>query len=270
MGRLGVHRRTRSATLCAAGARRTALLVRPDEPLRHGRRGRHDASSSSSWGGSPRWPGSSRSSYPGLLCHTANSAATLRGPRAHFDMVRTGIAMYGLAPAQRRPVQGRPAAGDEARARTSPACARPSPGDSVGYGRRFVADRARRASASCPIGYADGVRRALSNRGEVLVAGRRCRIVGTISMDQLTVRLPDDWGEAGRRGRVLRRRRRRRGRRLRRRLDGARRPAPATPPRRRASSARRWRGMLGTINYEVACDVAPRVVRRYRGAGPAA
>ena len=41
---------------------------------------------------------SSRSSYPGLLCHTANSAATMREPGAHFDMVRTGIAMYGLSP----------------------------------------------------------------------------------------------------------------------------------------------------------------------------
>ena len=113
------------------------------------------------------------------------------------------------------------------------------------------------------------MRRALSNRAEVLVAGRRCPIVGRISMDQMTVRLPDDWGAAGRRGRAVRPRRRRRGRRLHRRLDGARRPrldAPETPRILCEEMAR----MLGTINYEIACDVAPRVVRRYRGDAPAA
>ena len=51
--------------------------------------------------------------------------------------------------------------------------------------------------AIVPVGYADGVRRALSNRAEVLVAGRRCPIIGRISMDQMTVKLPDDWGVAG-------------------------------------------------------------------------
>ena len=71
-----------------------------------------------------------------------------------------------------------------------------APGDSVGYGRRFVADEPARIGI-VPIGYADGVSRLLTNRGDVLVAGRRCRITGTISMDQLTVRLPDDWGRPG-------------------------------------------------------------------------
>ena len=205
--------------------------------------------------------------YPGLLCHTANSAATLRGPRTHFDMVRTGIAMYGLAPANDVPFKDdlRPAmklSSYVAGVREA------APGDSVGYGRTFVAAELTRVGI-VPIGYADGVRRALSNRGEVLVAGRRCQVVGTISMDQLTVRLPDDWGGEGDEvvffGAAG---------------DGvaggstvawtgptaARQDAPEAPRILCEEVARQ----LGTINYEVACDVAPRVVRRYRGVTPAA
>src|SRR5665811_2292887 len=77
--------------------------------------------------------------YPGLLCHTANSAATLRGPRTHFGMIRTGIALYGLAPSNDDPFRDdlRPAmklSSYVAGVRVV------SPGESVGYGRRFVAD----------------------------------------------------------------------------------------------------------------------------------
>jgi len=205
--------------------------------------------------------------YPGLLCHTANSAATLRGPRTHFGMIRTGIAMYGLAPSNDDPFKDdlRPAmklysyvAGVRVVA----------PGDSVGYGRRFIADEPARIGI-VPIGYADGVSRLLTNCGDVLVAGRRCRITGTISMDQLTVRLPDDWGAPGdevvffgaagdgvegHAGRVW---------------TGATGPRHDTPvaPRILCEEVAQ---LLQTINYEVACDVAPRVVRRYRGAVPAA
>jgi alanine racemase len=203
--------------------------------------------------------------YPGLLCHTANSAATLRAPRAHFGMVRTGIAMYGLAPGNDDPFKDdlRPAmklcsyvAGVRLVA----------PGDSVGYGRRFIADRPTRIGI-VPVGYADGVSRLLSNRGAVLVAGRRCRITGTISMDQLTVRLPDDMGRPGdevvffgasgdgvegRAGESWTG------------ADGGRHDTPEAPRILCEEVAR----LLQTINYEVACNVAPRVVRRYRGAGP--
>ncbi len=205
--------------------------------------------------------------YPGLICHTANSAATLRGPRTHFDMVRNGIAMYGLAPGNVDPFEDelRPAmklASYVAGVRVA------GPGDSVGYGRTFRAAEPTRIGI-VPIGYADGVRRALGNRAEVLVAGRRCQIVGTISMDQLTVRLPGDRGEAG--DEVV--------------FfgaagdgapggwdvawtapDGPRLDGPETPRILCEEMAR----ILGTINYEVVCDVAPRVARRYRGAAPAA
>jgi alanine racemase len=200
--------------------------------------------------------------YPDLVCHTANSAATLRGPRAHFDMVRTGIAMYGLAPANDDPFK------DDLR----PAMKLSSyvagvrlvePGDSVGYGRRFVADAPARIGI-VPIGYADGICRKLTNTGDVLVAGRRCRIIGTISMDQLTVRLPDDWGGAGDEvvffGAAG---------------DGTAADASVAPAARHAAGKPRIlceevARLVETINYEVVCDVSPRVVRRYRGAAPAA
>ena len=205
--------------------------------------------------------------YPGLLCHTANSAAALRGPRAHFGMVRTGIAMYGLAPSNDDPFKDdlRPAmklCSYVAGVRVA------APGDSVGYGRRFIADAPTRIGI-VPIGYADGVSRLLTNRGDVLVAGRRCRITGTISMDQLTVRLPGDWGRPGdevvlfgaagdgvegRANEVWTG------------AAGARRDAPDAPRILCEEVAR----LLQTINYEVVCDVGPRVARRYRGAGPAA
>jgi len=204
--------------------------------------------------------------YPGLLCHTANSAATLRGPRAHFDMVRTGIAMYGLAPANDDPFLHdlRPAmklVSHLAGVREV------GPGDSVGYGRTWIADEDTRIGV-VPVGYADGVRRALGNIGEVLVAGRRCPIVGRISMDQMTVRLPGGWGRPG--DEVV--------------LFGAAGDGvaggasvawtwPSAPRRDERGTPRilceEVAALLGTINYEVTCDVAPRVVRRYRGEAPA-
>src|SRR5674476_1090362 len=205
--------------------------------------------------------------YPGLLCHTANSAATLRGPRTHFGMIRTGIAMYGLAPSNDDPFEDdlRPAM----KLSSYVAGVRlVAPGESVGYGRRFVADEPARIGI-VPVGYADGVSRLLSNRGDVLVAGRRCRITGAISMDQLTVRLPDDWGRPGAQAVFF---------------GAAGDGVPGDPdgvwtgadsPRADGSGAPRIlceevARLLETINYEVVCDVSPRVVRRYRGAGPAA
>ena len=106
--------------------------------------------------------------------------------------------------------------------------------------------------AIVPIGYADGVARALTNRGEVLVAGRRCAIRGTISMDQLTVLLPGDWGRPG--DEVV--------------FFGAAGWAGRArePPRILCEEVAR---LLDTINYEVVCDVSARVVRRYSGAVPA-
>lgn len=184
--------------------------------------------------------------YPQLLCHTANSAATLREPRAHFDMVRTGIALYGLAPSNDDPF--RDALQPAMKLSSYVAGVREvMPGESVGYGRRFVADRPARLGI-VPIGYADGINRLLSNRGEVLVAGRRCAIAGTISMDQLTVLLPDEWGRAG--DEVV--------------FFGA--AAGATGQGAPRILCEEMARLLGTINYEVVCRIAPRAVRRYPGA----
>jgi alanine racemase len=185
-----------------------------------------------------------KGAYPDLLCHTANSAATIRSLESHFGMVRTGIALYGLAPSNDDPFKDdlRPAmklSSYVAGVRVA------APGDSVGYGRRFVADAPARL-AIVPIGYADGISRALTNRGEVLVAGRRCRIAGTISMDQLTVLLPKDHGVPG---------------------DEVVFFGESGGERILCEEVAR---LLDTINYEIVCDVSPRVVRRYRGAAPGA
>ena len=193
--------------------------------------------------------------WPDLLCHTANSAATLREVRAHFDMVRTGIAMYGLAPSNDDPDRDglRPAM----RLSSYVAAVREvMPGESVGYGRRVISDAPARIGI-VPIGYADGVNRLLSNRGEVLVGGRRCPIVGTISMDQLTVKLPDHWGRAGDEV-VFFGSARGDGR------SGAVGPAHEGEARILCEEMAR---LLGTINYEVVCRVGARVVRRYRDDG---
>jgi alanine racemase len=128
-----------------------------------------------------------RSEFPSVTVHAANSAAVFRDPRAHFDMVRCGIAVYGLDPFQ----------GDPAERGLSPAMSLRSyvadvkslePGDSVGYGRRWTAAEPTKIGV-LPIGYGDGVRRGLTNNGEVLVGGRRHPLVGTVSMDNVTIEL---------------------------------------------------------------------------------
>jgi len=124
-----------------------------------------------------------RQRWPGLLLHAANSAAALGLPETRHDLVRCGIAIYGYAPsglaaaAELRPAMS-------FRARVTQVKTRHR-GQSVGYGRTWVAERDTRVAAIAA-GYADGVQRAQSNRGSVLVGGRRCPIIGRISMDQLT------------------------------------------------------------------------------------
>lgn len=119
------------------------------------------------------------------MVHAANSAAALALPEARFDMVRTGIMLSGYLPAPRfeGAIRLRRAVTVHTRlARVYPA----QPGESVGYGRTWKAERPATIGL-IPMGYADGFRRALSNRGEVLVRGQRCPIVGIVSMDQCSV-----------------------------------------------------------------------------------
>ena len=123
----------------------------------------------------------------GLLVHAANSAATLREPQSHFDLVRCGIAIYGCDPMN---VDPDPHGLEPALELTSYVAAvkLAPPGASAGYGRRFVAEQDTWI-ATLPIGYADGIRRALSDNCDVLIGGRRYPLVGTVSMDNLTVAL---------------------------------------------------------------------------------
>jgi alanine racemase len=129
-----------------------------------------------------------------LLVHAANSAATVGEPASHFDMVRCGIALYGCDPMNRDPDD----AGLEPAMQLSSyvaAVKRARPGDSAGYGRRFIAPR-ETWIATLPIGYGDGIRRGLSNDCDVLIAGRRYPLAGTVSMDNITVDLGPATGAA--------------------------------------------------------------------------
>ena len=121
---------------------------------------------------------------PDILVHCSNSAATLRFPEMHHDLVRPGIALYGYAPPQSAGVvELRPAL-------TLAACVTQvktvRAGDTVGYGRTWTAARDTRV-ATVAAGYADGVHISQSNRGCVLIGGMRCPIVGRVSMDMISV-----------------------------------------------------------------------------------
>jgi alanine racemase len=177
-----------------------------------------------------------RAEHDGLICHAANSAATLREPASHFDMVRCGVAIYGLDPFQGDPVaEGlAPALSLES---WVAAVKRFEPGESAGYGRRWTAPR-RTSVATLPIGYGDGWRRALTNDCDVLIRGRRHPLVGTVSMDNVTVDLgPDTDVEVGDAAVLIGE-------------QGGQRILCEEVARR-----------LDTINYEVTCGLSSRVLR---------
>ena len=183
-----------------------------------------------------------RSEHPGLLVHAANSAATLRSAAAHFDLVRCGVATYGLDPFHQDPAARELEPALELRSYV--AALKPSArGESAGYGRRFVAERDT-VLGVLPIGYGDGWRRGLSNNAEVLVGGARVPLVGTISMDNLTV----DLGPAP--------------------SAGVGEPAvligAAGQERITAEEVARC---LHTINYEITCGLTARVPRAYHRDG---
>jgi alanine racemase len=122
----------------------------------------------------------------GLTRHLANSAGTLRFPEASFDAVRCGIALYGISPFGEDPALD----GLEPALRWESYLAlvkQLAPGESAGYGRRFVAEQPTWIGI-VPVGYADGFRRDLTGT-EVLVDGERRTVVGTVSMDALAVEL---------------------------------------------------------------------------------
>ncbi|HUA12848.1 MAG TPA: alanine racemase [Solirubrobacteraceae bacterium] len=184
------------------------------------------------------WAAPIKSEHPALILHAANSAAVLRDDATHLDMVRCGIAVYGIDPFG---VDGRAAGLEPALELTSyvaqvKAC---RAGESAGYGRRFTAERDTNI-AVVPVGYGDGWRRGLTNNGTVSIAGRPCPIAGTISMDSFTVDVGPDAGEELVGATVA--------------LIGAGGP-----------TAEEIAARLGTIGYEVTCALTARVPRIHYG-----
>jgi alanine racemase len=136
------------------------------------------------------WARAVKQEHPEVIVHAANSAAVLRDPAAHFDMVRCGIAIYGMDPFGEDPFAHalEPALELSSYVAAVKHC---RVGESSGYGRRFSAARATHVGL-LPIGYGDGWRRGFSNNAEVLIAGRRHPLVGTVSMDSVAVDLGPD------------------------------------------------------------------------------
>jgi alanine racemase len=175
---------------------------------------------------------------PGVV-HAANSAATLAFPAARRNLVRCGVAIYGIAPAPLfdgtlplEPVMSFKARVSHIRKLDA--------GERVSYGLRYVLARPATV-ATVPVGYADGVPRALGHRGgEVLIRGRRHPIAGTITMDQLLVDVGDEEVEHG--DEVV--------------LLGRQGDEEIT--------AAEWAQRLDTIGYEIVCGIGPRVPRGYR------
>jgi alanine racemase len=189
-----------------------------------------------------RWVDPIKRAHPQTVVHAANSAATLRETRSHFDMVRCGIAVYGMDPFGQDPLRQEL----EPVLQLSSYVAEIKPcrvGESTGYGRRFVADHDTHVGL-IPIGYGDGWRRGLSNNAEVLVRGIRHPVVGTVSMDSLAIDLgPDPSALDLRDEQAI--------------LIGAQGAERIT--------AEEVAGRLDTINYEVTCGLTARVRRSYLG-----
>jgi len=130
--------------------------------------------------------------------HAANSAAMLRLPEAQLDLVRPGVALFGVHPCPHAPLGGRPSPNLKPvmRVLTEVVSVRDlRAGERIGYGHTWTAARPTRV-ATLAMGYADGLDRALSNRGHVLIQGRRAPIVGTVSMDLTMVDVTDLPGTA--------------------------------------------------------------------------
>jgi len=178
-----------------------------------------------------------KTEHPQALVHAANSAAVLRDRRSHFEMARCGVAIYGLDPFQRDPAEHELRPALTLRSHVADVKRFPA-GVSAGYGRRWKASVDTWVGV-IPIGYGDGFRRALTNNADVLVGGRRHPLVGTVSMDNITidlgpgteVRPGDEAVLIGQQGeeQIL---------------------------------AEEIAARLETINYEVTCAISPRVPRR--------
>jgi alanine racemase len=173
--------------------------------------------------------------------HIANSAATLTLPDARYDLVRPGIAVYGLDPI--------PSLGPARRLGLRPAMTltgrlalvkRVGAGAGVSYGHRYTTS-AETTLGLVPLGYADGIPRNGTNLLPVQAAGKRRRIAGTVCMDQFVIDVGDDQIQAG--DEVI--------------LFG---PGDQGEP-----TAQDWAEMLGTISYEIVTRIGARIPRTYGG-----
>jgi alanine racemase len=179
---------------------------------------------------------------PGIVAHAANSAAALRAPGSHHGLVRCGIAIYGCDPMHEDPAAHRLEPALALRSYVA-AVKQARAGDSVGYGRRFTA-AGDTWIAALPIGYADGIRRALTNNCDILIGGRRYALVGTVSMDNVTVDIgPEPVIAVGEVATIIGR-------------DGSERQTAEDLARR-----------IATINYEILTGISQRVPRVYNRDG---
>ncbi|MDT0267793.1 alanine racemase [Streptomyces sp. DSM 44915] len=176
--------------------------------------------------------------------HLANSPATLTLPEAHYDLVRTGVSVYGLSPSAEvgtpedfglRPVMTLRAALAQVK--------RVPGGHGVSYGHHYTTPGAT-TLALVPAGYADGVPRHASGNGPVLVAGKLRTVAGRVAMDQFVVDLGGDTAEVG---------------------DEA---VLFGPGDRGEPTAEDWARAAGTIGYEIVTRIGPRVPRIYHGVEP--
>jgi alanine racemase len=168
------------------------------------------------------------------LRHIANSAATLTLPEAHFDLVRPGIAVYGLSP-----VAGQYGLVPAMTLRAGAAgVKRVRAGEGVSYGHEYTTTRAT-TLVLVPLGYADGVPRHAGNRGPVWINGERFAVAGRVCMDQIVIDVGD--------------------------LDVA--PGDPVvlfgPGRGGEPTAQDWADAAGTIHYEIVTRIGPRVQRVY-------
>jgi alanine racemase len=168
----------------------------------------------------------------GLTRHAANSAAAIRLESSRFDAARCGIAVYGLSPFGAEPERD----GLEPALRWESHLARVlqlEPGEGTGYGRAYVAAEPGWIGI-VPVGYADGFRRDLAGT-DVLVDGRRCRSVGTVSMDAFAVLLPRELP-----------------------------PGTSVTVIGPGMLAEEHARVAGTINYEIVCRINSRPERAHR------
>ena len=171
------------------------------------------------------------------LRHLANTPGTLFHPECHFDMVRTGLGIYGLHPHpnSHRLIDLRPAmkvVSHVSHILRHPAGTRPSYGRIRPLGASSVV-------ATLPVGYADGIPRLISEGGEALIGGRRFPVAGRVTMDQLVVEVGEHQVAVGEQAVLIG-------------AQGS-----------ESISFDDWANLSDTINYEVVCRVGPRLPRRY-------